>query len=146
MPHTRLYLRFKLLALECSEGLCLVRVNDKGQGCQASWQFLILRVTIVINKSHLQKVLSSAARTQSGCVWGVGHRDWVLEFILLRNRSILFFLGSPLGKDPISCTLSNINWPWQWNNLQLLLLPLGKSFKYKFRNDLGALGSLGSRS
>lgn len=66
-----------------------------------------------------------------------------LEFLLLRNRSILVFLGSPLGKDPISCTLSNINWPWQGNNLQLLQVPLGKSFKYKFRNGLGALGEFG---
>lgn len=109
MLHARRHLRFKLLALECGEGLCLVRVNDMGQGCQAGWQFLILRVTIVISKSHLQKVLSPAGRTESGCGWGGGHKDGVLEFILLRNRSILFFLGSPLGKDPISCTLSNIN-------------------------------------
>lgn len=95
----------------------------------------MLRVAIVISRSGLQKILSCTGRRENGCGWGMGQKDWVLEFIPLKNRSILFFLGSPLGKDPISCTLSNINWPWQWNNLQLLQLPLGNGCKYKFRND-----------
>ena len=57
-------------------------------------------MTIVISRSDLQKILSSI-RIENGCGCGVGPKDGgVLEFILLKNRSILFFLGSPLGKDP----------------------------------------------
>ena len=58
-------------------------------------------MTIVISRSDLQKNLSSIGRIENGCGCGVGPKDGgVLEFILLKNRSILFFLGSPQGKDP----------------------------------------------
>ena len=58
-------------------------------------------MTVVISRSDLQKNLSSIGRIENGCGCGVGPKDGgVLEFILLKNRSILFFLGSPLGKYP----------------------------------------------